>query len=93
MKRYRAVATWTREDYEGWEIEFLNAPDGHTHVTCTGDGQNTKQDAESMARDLVTCWFDRKIRGEDVKLTIEWKNERQYQRWHERRFGMRDWSR
>ena len=93
MKRYRAVATWTREDYEGWEIEFLNAPDGHTHVTCTGDGQNTKQDAEFMARDLATCWFDYEIRREDVKLTIKWKNERQYQRWHERRFGMRDWSR
>ena len=55
MKRYRAVATWTTEDYEGWEIAFLNAPDDHTHITCTGNGKNTKKDAEFMARDLFAC--------------------------------------
>ena len=91
MKRHHAVATW---DGDGWEIDF---PAGIREPgwagTCTGSGKDTKKDAEFMARDLVACHFDYEIRREDVKLTIEWKNERQYQKWHERRFGMRDCSR
>ena len=43
-----------------------------------------------MARDLVASHFDYKIRPETVKLSIKWKNERAYQRWHEREFGVRD---
>ena len=92
MKKYHAVATWTTEDYPGWEIEFLDAPDDHSDHTHTGDDENTKKDAEFMAHDLVWCWFDRKIRREDVKFSIQWRNERQYQRWHERKFGTRDRS-
>ena len=91
MRTYRAVATWTTEDYPGWEIDF---PDGITEPewsgTCTGRGEYARRDAEFMARDLVASHFDYKIRPETVKLSIKWKNERAYQRWHEREFGVRD---
>ncbi|MCY4627791.1 MAG: hypothetical protein OXE58_09535, partial [Acidobacteria bacterium] len=63
MMTYHAVATWTPDDYPGWEIDF---PDGITEPgwsgTCTGSGRNAKRDAEFMARDLVASHFDYKIR-------------------------------
>ena len=93
MARHRAVATWDG-DGDGWMIEF---PDGifgmDTAGTCTGDGKHTKWHAEYMARDLVACYAEDRIRVDDVDLSIKWKGERGYQRWHERKFGTRDWSR
>ena len=91
MRTYHAVATWTAEDYPGWEIDF---PVGITELgwsgTCTGSGRNAKRDAEFTARDLVASHFDYRIRPETVQLSIKWKNERAHQRWHEREFGVRD---
>ena len=55
-----------------------------------GQRQERQRGAEFMARDLVASHFDYKIRPETVKLSIKWKNERAYQRWHEREFGVRD---
>ena len=73
MKKLHAVATWD-EDGEGWDIEF---PDGifgmSTLGTCTGDGKHTKWHAEYMARDLVVCHAEDRLRVEDVELSIEWK--------------------